>query len=151
MKTTAKTGSTVKPPSDMLGYELRRASVAVATALSNEVEPLGLRVSEATLLSIIGENPGCTQSEVGRALGAQPANLVPLVSRLVTSGLVARRQAEGRAIALSLTESGVLLLAEVNAAFARHEARITRRMPAAMRAQTIAALRQICKDACCDD
>ncbi len=147
---TRKIGA-VTPPNDMLGYELRRASVAVATALANEVEPLGLKVSEATLLSIIGANPGCTQSEVGRALGAQPANLVPLVSRLVASGWIERGPTEGRAVALSLTESGALLLAQVNAAFARHEARITRRLPEFMRAKTISALRQICRDACSSD
>ena len=56
------------PLSSMLGYQLRRTSVAAMSALAEELEPLGILPSEASLLMIIGTNPGCTQSDVGRAL-----------------------------------------------------------------------------------
>ncbi len=139
------------PLQSMLGFQLRRTSVAVMNALAVELEPLGIRPSEATLLMMIGANPGCTQSDVCRALRAQPANMVPLVNKLVVAGSIERERGKGRAIGLRLTDDGKTLFENVRAAFARHEARIARNLPPAMRADLIPALMRICRDACCPD
>lgn len=136
------------PFQGMLGYQLRRTSVAVMSALASELEPLGLNPSEASLIMLIGANPGCTQSAIGRAQRAKPANLVPLINQLSAMGALERVSGRGRAIALSLTEKGRELHQGATAVFERHEARITRGLPADRRAEMIAMLRQVCTDAC---
>jgi DNA-binding MarR family transcriptional regulator len=138
------------PLAAMLGFQLRRASVAVMNALAEELAPWGLNPGEGSLLLMVGANPGVTQSAIGRSMRAQPANLVPLINKLTAIGAIERVPGKGRTIALSLTAEGRSLHEGVAAAFARNEARITRNVPAGRRAETIELLRQICLDACCD-
>ncbi|NML05756.1 MarR family transcriptional regulator [Sphingomonas sp. G-3-2-10] len=133
----------------MLGFQLRRASVAVMNALAEELAPLELNPGEASLLLLIGANSGVTQSDIGRTLRAQPANLVPLINKLTMMGIVERVPGKGRAIALSLSEPGRALHTKVTAAFGRHEARISRRVPKDQREAVIETLRRICEDSCC--
>jgi DNA-binding MarR family transcriptional regulator len=137
------------PLQTMLGYQLRRTSVAVVNALAQELEPLGINPGEASMLMLIGANEHVTQSTLGRALRAQPANLVPLINKLSMAGALERAPAKGRAIALSLSEQGRALHAKVKEAFERHEARITRGVPEGRRAEIVRILRRICEDACC--
>jgi DNA-binding MarR family transcriptional regulator len=139
------------PLSAMLGYELRRTSVAVMTALADQLGPLGLNPSEASLLLVIGVNTGVIQSDLARALRAQPANLQPLVHKLWQAGALERAPGKGRAIALSLSAEGRALHEKVSRVFERHEARITRHVPAGKRAEMIALLREICHDSCRPD
>jgi DNA-binding MarR family transcriptional regulator len=136
------------PFQTMLGFQLRRTSVAVMSALADDLVPLGLNPSEASLIMLIGANPGCTQSEIGRALRAKPANLVPLINQLAAVGALERAPGRGRAIALSLSEKGRDLHVKAKQVFERHEARIGRSLPAKSRAEMIALLRQVCLDAC---
>ena len=139
------------PLESMLGFQLRRASVAVMAALTKELEPLGVLPSEASLLMFIGANPGCTQSAVGRALRAKPANLVPLVNKLMLMDALERAPGKGRAISLSLSASGRTLYEKARKAFARHDERIARSLSAKARRDVIRALMQVCEDACCAD
>nr|WP_223178498.1 MarR family transcriptional regulator [Sphingobium scionense] len=133
----------------MLGFHLRRTAAAVTGALGEALVPLGLNPGEATLLRLIGANPGCSQSDIARALRAQPANLVPLINKLALSGLLDKGAGKGRAIPLTLTAEGLALHGQVCAAFDAHEARIGRSIPIEQRRDVIALLRQICLDACC--
>lgn len=139
------------PFASMLGFHLRRTSVAVLNALAAALQPLGLNPGEATLLLWIGANEGRTQSDIGRALRAQPANLVPLINKLALLGTLDRAPGKGRTIALSLSDAGRALHQEVQAVFEHHEARITRNVPVEQRAAMVTLLRQICTDACCSD
>lgn len=133
----------------MLGFQLRRTSVAVMGTLAAELEPMGILPSEASLLMLIGANPGVTQSDIARALRAQPANLVPLLNKLSRANALERAPAKGRAVALSLSDEGRALYDRVRQAFERHEARITRSVPDGQKAEIIALLRQVVVDACC--
>ena len=154
------THSTVKKAADdiesfadpfqaMLGFQLRRTSVAAMSTLANELDPLGLNPSQASLIMLIGANPGCTQSAISRAQRAKPANLVPLINQLAAADVLERVPGQGRAIALSLTAKGRDLHDKAKAVFERHEARIGRGLSAEKRTEMIALLRQICSDACC--
>lgn len=131
-----------------LGYELRRTSAATMAALGTALMPFGLSPGEASMLMVIGSNPGCTQSDVGRALRVQPANMVPLVNKLRLSGLVDRLPTEGRAMALFLTERGREHFDAVRDVFAQHEARIGKNLPESVRIELVEALRSICHEAC---
>lgn len=95
---------------------LQVASLTTMAALSAGFERLGLRVIDAATLRLIGANPGCNQGEVGRTLGVQRTNMVPIVAGLVDAGHVERRVADGRTHALYLTREGKALLRRVAAA-----------------------------------
>jgi len=96
------------PLTSLLGYQLRRASSVVMATLAEDLTHLGLSVVEASVLLVIADNPGMTQSEVGRVLEIHRANMVPMVTKLFARDLVEKQQGPGRGLALSLTSEGML-------------------------------------------
>jgi len=94
------------PLEDMLGYQLRRASIATFMPLSDAFEALGLRATDAIIIRFVEANPGCNQAEISRSLGVKRTNMVPIVSGLVDAGLIDRMVADGRTHALYLTDKG---------------------------------------------
>lgn len=102
---------------------LQRASLVTISALSASFERLGLRVIDAATLRLIAANPGCNQGEIGRALGVQRTNMVPIVAGLVDSGHVERRIADGRTHALYLTRKGKALVQRIVTAGDKVQAR----------------------------
>jgi DNA-binding MarR family transcriptional regulator len=128
------------PVADRLGYQLRRVSVAMMADLSAKLVPLGLRPAEATILLLVGANPGCQQGEIGEALGIKRANMVPLIARLVDAGLVVRARADGRSHAISLTSRGVTKVAAINKVLDRQEAQFQSSLDAKSLASLLKAL-----------
>ncbi len=102
----ASTGPLASPLDALLGYRLRRASMVMMADLLTALQPLGLSAGEASLLFVIGANPGCTQSEVGRTLDIKRANMTPLVGRMKARGLIADTPIDGRSRGLTLTPQG---------------------------------------------
>jgi DNA-binding MarR family transcriptional regulator len=117
------------PLDELLGYRLRRASMAMIGDLVATLRPFGLSVGEVSLLILVGANPGCRQSDVGRALEIKRANLTPLVGRLKTRGLVIDAPIDGRSLSLTLTDAGRALrddiLARVIASDRKFRKRLT--------------------------
>lgn len=109
------------PLEDFLGYQLRRASTVMMAHLAATLGDIGLRPTEASVLMLIDENSGCTQSDLGRALGIKRANMVPLMARLGQRDLVERAPVDGRSHALSLTPAGKLAVREVRRKISAHE------------------------------
>ncbi len=110
----ASIGSRLASPLDaLLGYRLRRASMTMMADLSAVLRPFDLSAGEASLLILVGANPGCRQSDVGRALEIKRANLTPLVGRLKARGLVSDAPIDGRSLALTLTSAGMVLQSDV--------------------------------------
>ena len=103
----------ISPLDDMLGYRLRRASMTMMGDVIDALRPLDLSVGEASFLILVGTNPGCRQSDVGRALAIKRANLTPLVSRMKARGFVSDAPIDGRSLSLTLTDEGRVLQAEV--------------------------------------
>ena len=102
----AANAALTSPLDDLLGYRLRRASMATMADLLDVLRPLGLSAGEASFLILVGANPGCRQSDVGRALDIKRANLTPLVARMKARGLVADAPIDGRSRSLTLTREG---------------------------------------------
>ena len=103
----------VSPLDDMLGYRLRRASMTMMGDVIDALRPMDLSVGEASFLILVGTNPGCRQSDVGRALAIKRANLTPLVSRMKARGLVSDAPIDGRSLSLTLTDDGRALQTKV--------------------------------------
>ncbi|GHC83568.1 hypothetical protein GCM10019060_03160 [Novosphingobium pokkalii] len=129
------------------GYLLRRAAISRLAQLSQHLEPLGIGVSEASILVMIGRNPGLSQAECGRSLSIKRSNLNPIIRRFVERGLVATGQGRGRIQTLSLTPAGEDLAARIVAEFEAHEARIHAAVPEHLRSELVPLLRALwCPD-----
>ena len=66
--------------------------------LARRLAPLDLRQTDVSVLLLVAENPGITQSEVGKALDIQRANMAPLVARHGLDLHFARRERMGGAV-----------------------------------------------------
>lgn len=103
------------------GYALSRASAAMLARLNHQLQPLGLRTVDASMLVLIADNPGLSQSDLCRMLDIASANMVPLIARLTQRGLVERHKADGRSYELRLSHAGVALAAAAEAEMMTHD------------------------------
>ena len=125
------------------GYALRRAANATAAELSARLAALDLRQSDASLLLLVAVNPGATSSALGRALGVERANMVPLLKRLDEAGLIGREAIDGKSQGLRLTPAGLRRLAEARKIIEAFEAELLARVPAEHRDHLLPALNAI--------
>lgn len=131
------------PLEKRLGYQLRRASVLMMAALTDRLADLALKPVEASILILIQANPAITQTEIGRVLAIQRANMVPLVAGLMERKLIGRQAADGRSHALHLTPAGRLLTAKAETAMLDHENRFFGEFSAGDRERLLAQLNEI--------
>ena len=78
------------PLSRMAGYALRRAQIAVFEDFITSLAEVNLRPAQFSVLLVLDQAPGSTQSAVAAALGIQRANFVSMLDAL------ARRAASQR-------------------------------------------------------
>ena len=97
--------------------------------LAQELGSLGLRPADASVLMLVEANPGVTQSEIGRELAIQRANMAPLTARLDDRGLVARERVDGRSHGLIATKAGRALCRDIRRVMDAHDARILSALP----------------------
>jgi DNA-binding MarR family transcriptional regulator len=124
----------------LCGYLLQRASSAALAELNQRLAPLGLRHAGVAMLMLIEARPGITQSQAGRVLDIQRANMVPFVGRLEGLGVIRRRQVDGRSQALELTGRGRMLLERARRVVAAHEAELLERVPDNLRPMVLPVL-----------
>jgi DNA-binding MarR family transcriptional regulator len=125
-----------------LGYRLRRAWNVIQADLAETLKPFGLRMITYTALVLIRDNPGLSQAQLADAMDVERPNLVVIVDELETRGLISRDRlpTDRRTYALTITEEGDQLCAEVVEAVTRHEARLFNGLTEADRATVEAAL-----------
>jgi DNA-binding MarR family transcriptional regulator len=128
------------PLTSLPGYVLRRASAATLAELNLRLRPLQLRHADVAMLILVAERPGITQSEAGRVLDIQRANMAPFVSRLEKRGVIQRRRVDGRSQALELTMRGGALLAEARGVVDIYEAALLKRVPRRLRPMVLPVL-----------
>lgn len=115
------------------GYALRRISAAFMGRFAARLAGLELRPAEASVLLVIGANPGATQSEIGRLLGIASANMAPLAARLVKRDLIVRQAVDGRSQGLTLSDAGRRVVQKVRKVIDELEADLLARIPEADR------------------
>jgi DNA-binding MarR family transcriptional regulator len=138
--TTALDRPRTDPLAGLPGYVLRRASAAALAELNQRLAPLGFRHADVALLLLVDSYPGITQSEAGRMLDVQRANMVPVVGRLRRRGLIERKRVDGRSQALTLTGSGRALLSEARVVVNAYERALLSRVPKQMRPMVLPIL-----------
>jgi DNA-binding MarR family transcriptional regulator len=128
------------------GYHLRRAASVTFTELSELLRDLDLRPADAAMLVIIAEQPRITPSELGKALGIQRANMVPMVARMEDRGAIFRSPLDGRSFGIELTPEGSALCARARQVMTAFEERLTARIPPEHRTHLLPALRSLWDD-----
>ena len=133
----------IDPLSGYPGYVLRRASSAMMASFAREMEGLGLRTVEATILQILQENPGISQSALGRMLDIQRANMTPIAARLEARGWVQRSPSDGRSLGLELSAEGRKLAQQVRKKVEAFEAEVLAAVTPEHRDHLLPALQSI--------
>jgi DNA-binding MarR family transcriptional regulator len=131
--------------SDLVGYALRRAQLAVFRDFSKAFSRFNIRPVQYGVLTVIELNPGLKQQDVCLALGIRRANFVTLLDDLVRRGLAERGPSanDQRANALYLTEKGKALMRELRRVNKAHEDRIAAGLSREKRGLLIQTLNKI--------
>jgi DNA-binding MarR family transcriptional regulator len=136
-------GAWVNPLDDLLGYHLRRASIAMMADLGDRLSRLNLTLTEVSVLQLIDANPLITQSEIGRLISIKRANMAPLAGGLISRGLVEREAMDGRSQGLRLTQTGKAIVDTARGHMAANEALFLGRIPRAQRSNVLGALKRL--------
>ncbi len=109
-----------------VGFHLRIAQTLSFQSFAQIAGESNLSPGHFATLTIIGANPGITQTALSRANGRDKSSLTPVLDDLTRRGLVRRRRARDnrRAYALELTDEGDFVRGRLLAAAERHEQRI---------------------------
>jgi DNA-binding MarR family transcriptional regulator len=92
----------------LLGYNARRAALAVITVFLRRMAPFGLRPVDFSVLTLIAHNPGATSRQLCAELDILPPNLVGMIKNLDKRGLIERKPhpSDRRAQGLHLSAEG---------------------------------------------
>ncbi len=129
----------------LLGYNARRASLAVIDVFLRRMAPYGLRPVDFSVLSLVVHNPGITSRQLCTSLGILPPNLVNLVAALERRGLLERHPhpRDGRATGLHPTAEGRRLMDEAERTAAALEAETAARLSATELRTLLKLLRKV--------
>jgi DNA-binding MarR family transcriptional regulator len=128
-----------------LGFNLRLAQEASFGAFWRRTGRSDLRPGRFAILTLIGENPGISQTALGTAAGRDKSTLTPALADFERRGLVHRHRAAGdrRSYALLLTEAGREALRTLSAHAAAHDRRLDELVGPENKEAFMAALRRI--------
>lgn len=110
------------PVPERLSYAVACAEHAIRSRLDADLAPLGLSITQYSVLHLLAETPGSSGSELAeRTLVTQQA-VAHLLAKLERAGRVRRlRPQRGRAVPFELTEAGHDVLREADAHVLRLE------------------------------
>jgi DNA-binding MarR family transcriptional regulator len=136
------------PLAEWIGFHLRMAQISTFQAFVREVGEVDLPPGRFALLTLIGRNPGISQTVLSRAAGRDKSTLTPALQDLKRRGLIARVRLENdrRSYHLTLTPAGEAMLVRLTECAARHERNLDRVIGARDRARFLATLRRIMSD-----
>lgn len=108
---------------ESLGFLLNRAGVAVANAFAQELKMSGLTLPMWRVLAALHDTGGQTLSGLADFISVEISTLSRQVSALAERGLISSRPSgkEWRAIEISLTAAGRVIVQRILPAVERHE------------------------------
>ncbi|WP_439573245.1 MarR family winged helix-turn-helix transcriptional regulator [Phreatobacter sp.] len=103
------------PLADFIGFHLRLAQEASFRAFAQRSGCPGIKPSRFAIMTLIAENPGLSQTTLGRAAGRDKSTLTTALDDLTRRGLVQRDRepTDRRSYRLHLTAKGEEVLAEL--------------------------------------
>ncbi|CAA7622072.1 MarR family winged helix-turn-helix transcriptional regulator [Magnetospirillum sp. SS-4] len=131
---------------DIVGYWLRRAQVIVYQDYVRTVGSMDIRPSQFAALTIIGANPGLSQTTLAATMGIDRSGAVILIDALEGKGLATRAPSpvDRRTYAILLTEQGKTTLAKLKTLVMEHDRRVTACLSPEERNQLNSILLRIC-------
>ena len=111
---------------DWIGFHLRLAQDASFRAFARHAGQPHMKPGRFAAMMVIHNNPGITQTALGRAIGRDKSTVTPLVQELHRHGFVRRSPsaADRRSITLTLTRAGEATLADLLAHARAHDRRL---------------------------
>ena len=130
---------------NLIGYNIRRAQIALWRDLTRTVGHREIRPAVFSLLILVEANPGIAQIELAEQLDIDKAAIVGLIHRLQRNDWVVRRRSleDRRRQGIFLTSRGQDFLDKYRAQMLEHEKRFTRLFTREELAQLFAYLRRI--------
>jgi DNA-binding MarR family transcriptional regulator len=130
---------------NLLGYNIRRAQIALWRDLTRSLGEVQVRPAEFSLMILVEANPGVAQIELAQQLDVDKATIVGVVGQLQRQKWVTRKQStvDRRRQGLYLTPLGQRELQGLRQTMIEHEARFTRLFSAEELGQLFAFLRRI--------
>lgn len=113
---------------DLIGFQLRVAQTRVFKDFEQSMETLGITPAGFSVLEVLRQNPGLTQSKLAEAVHLDRSSVVPLLDKLETKHLLYRQTStkDRRNNHLYLSDEGTQILDASKERVAEHEARISR-------------------------
>jgi DNA-binding MarR family transcriptional regulator len=108
----------------LVGFHLRFAQNAVVDHFLEHVGDGAVTPIQFSTLTLVGANPGLSQTALSRAVGIERSSAVAIIDGLEKRGLLERRRPDRRSHALHLTAAGKRLLARLKPQVAAHDAAI---------------------------
>jgi DNA-binding MarR family transcriptional regulator len=129
----------------LLGYNARRAALAVIEVFLERMAVYDLRPVDFSVLSLITHNPGITSRQLCTTLGILPPNLVGMINALEKRELIVRRPhpRDGRAMGLHLTQTGQKLMRDAERTASGLETEVAGRLSPAEAKTLIRLLKKI--------
>ncbi|MDP1735779.1 MAG: MarR family transcriptional regulator [Sulfuritalea sp.] len=109
-----------------IGFHLRLAQLAVFKDFDRELGELGVSPAVYSVLEVLQQNPGLTQSKLASAVRLDRSSMVPMLDKLGQRGLVERLASttDRRHKHLYLTAAGAKLLRQADKCVGKHEKRV---------------------------
>lgn len=122
---------------DSLGYQLRRAQLSVFQDFANNCQGMGISPGLFSIVTIVVNNPGLTQSAVAKALGIDRSAMVAALDKLESKGWIERRKTENdrRSYALFITAEGAVNYQQSLQVVMQHEQQFIAKLNAAEKQQ----------------
>lgn len=129
----------------LIGYAVRRAQIRLYEDFADATQPWNITTQRFSAMTLIHNNPGIKPTELARAMGIARSGVVIILDWLESAGYVYRlgEQADKRTLALSLSDDGKQMLAEVSAVVAEHDARIASKLSADEKRQLMSLLERL--------
>jgi len=129
----------------LIGYNARRAALAVIEVFLERMAIYNLRPVDFSVLSLITHKPGITSRQLCGTLGILPPNLVGMINALEKRELIARQPhpTDGRAMGLHLTEGGAKLMRDAEHTAAELEDDVVARLTPAEGRTLIRLLKKV--------
>jgi DNA-binding MarR family transcriptional regulator len=133
------------PLANWLGFHLRMAQIASFQAFAAKVGEVDLHPGRFALLTLIGCNPGISQTVLSRAAGRDKSTLTPALRDLRKRHLIhcQRLARDRRSYHLSLTPAGQAMLRRLTQSAACHEQNLDRIVGARDRPKLLRLLNKI--------
>jgi DNA-binding MarR family transcriptional regulator len=130
---------------DSIAFHLRLAQEASFNAFARRVGQTDLRPGRYAILTLIGENPGISQTVLSQASGRDKSSLTPALDDLETRQLIRRERVatDRRSYALYLTSLGKAALSAMDQQAQLHNETLDRIVGPAQRDEFMKILQRI--------